>query len=130
MIQNRIREELNENSTEKEPDSEWEKPGRSLVSLLFSTELLPKEKALAFLPYFLFLSLLGLFYISNKLHSEKIARETIQLKKEIKELKWDYMSTNSQLMFQSKQSEVASHAIQLGIKETIEPPKKIIIIKE
>jgi len=100
---------------------------RSLLHLLFSTDLLPTEKALAFLPYFFFLAVLGLFYISNRLHSEKNGRIVNQLGKDIKELKWDYMSTKSQLMFQSKQSEVAARALKYGIKEAVEPPKKILV---
>lgn len=100
---------------------------RSLLNLLFSTDLLPTEKALAFLPYFLFLAVLGLLYITNRLNSEKHGRMQIQLGKEIKELKWDYMSTKAQLMFQSKQSEVASRALKYGIKEAVEPPKKIVV---
>ncbi len=100
---------------------------RSLLRLLFSTDLLPTEKALAFVPYFLFLGFLGMIYISNRLNSEKNSRAVIQLGKQIKELKWDYMSTKAQLMYQSKQSEVSVRALKYGIKEAVEPPRKIMV---
>ncbi len=125
IFQNRLRDEDQEipyKSQEKNSSSK-----RSLLHLLLSTDLLPTEKALAFLPYFLFLGLLGVFYISNRLNSEKNGRILYQLNKDIKEQKWDYMSTKAELMFQSKQSEIAAKALKYGIKEAVEPPKKILV---
>jgi len=104
--------------------------GRSLLSLLLATDLVAKDKALALIPYFLFLALLGTVYIGNRHLAEKKNREVSGLKKEIKELKWNYTSTKAELMLQSKQSAVAIRASSLNLWESVRPPAKIVIIEK
>ncbi len=104
--------------------------GRSLLSLLLATDLVAKDKALALIPYFLFLALLGTFYIGNRHLAERKNREVSGLKKEIKELKWNYTSTKAELMLQSKQSAVAIRASSLNLWESVRPPAKIVIIEK
>ena len=48
-----------------------------------------------------------------------------KLSNEIKEKHSEYISTTSELMFVSKQSEVARAAEELGLKEPLVPPVKI-----
>jgi hypothetical protein len=44
---------------------------------------------------------------------------------QLKELRSEYISTKSELMFASKQSEVAKSALELGLSEPVVPPIKI-----
>ena len=52
-------------------------------------------------------------------------REFNKTTNQLKELRSEYISTTSELMFASKQSEVAKSAEKLGLREPIVPPTKI-----
>ena len=47
------------------------------------------------------------------------------VKKELKELYWEHLNTSSNLMTQSKQTEVAKLTEVFGLKESVVPPTKI-----
>ena len=81
------------------------------------------------LPFILFLVMLAFVYIANRYHAEKVVRKNIKLTKEISELRAEAITTSSELMFISKQSEVSKLVEKkgLGLKESVVPPKKIII---
>ncbi|PUZ27468.1 hypothetical protein GA0116948_103261 [Chitinophaga costaii] len=78
-------------------------------------------------PYILFLSGLALIYIANTHLTEKKIWRINKLDKEIKELKWEYISLKSELMFNSKMSEVGQKVSDQGLKPLITPPQKIEI---
>ncbi|PLX10980.1 MAG: hypothetical protein C0597_15875 [Marinilabiliales bacterium] len=81
------------------------------------------------LPYIVFLVALAFIYIANRYHAEKVVRANVELSKEINELRAEAITTSSELMFISKQSEVAKLVEErgLGLKESVVPPKKIVI---
>jgi cell division protein FtsL len=83
------------------------------------------------IPFLLFLVLVAIIYISNTYYAEKIMRKTNTVNNEIKELRSEYITSKSDLMFISKQSEVARAAeeMKIGIKESVVAPKKIVIEK-
>jgi len=83
------------------------------------------------LPYIIFLVILAFIYIANRYHAEKVVRASIELTQEISDLRAEAITTSSELMLISKQSEVARLVEKrgLGLKESLEPPKKIIIEK-
>lgn len=78
-----------------------------------------------YLPKILFVMLLGLLYISNTHHAEKTVRRIDQVQTEVEELRADYTTLKSDLMFASKQSEVARKVKNIGLKESTNPPAKI-----
>jgi hypothetical protein len=78
------------------------------------------------LPFVAFISLLAILYISNTFYAEKTMRKINSLNIELKELKAESITARSDRMFKSKQSEVAKEAEKIGLKESIEPPVKII----
>jgi hypothetical protein len=77
------------------------------------------------LPFIFFLATIGIIYIYNAHYMEKNVREIDQIEKQMNELRWEYMTTKSQLEYLSKQSEVATMVELTGLKELREPPKKI-----
>lgn len=107
---------------EREPES-----AGVFFKKLFLYGVVTKESATAFLPFLIFLSLLTMLYIANSHMAVKNIRDIDKLSKEVKELSWEYKSLKAELMFQSKLTEVAKKVDTLGIKELVEPPKKIII---
>ena len=68
-----------------------------------------------------------MIYIGNRHFAENNIRNIDKLNKEVKELSWDFKTLKADLMLKSTQTEVAKQVDTLGLKEPIEPPKKIII---
>ena len=80
-----------------------------------------------YLPYVLFVTVVGIFYIGNSHYAEKNIRKIDALKKEVEDLRADYTTLKADYMYASKQSEVARKVEKLGIKESLRPPEKIVI---
>ncbi len=74
------------------------------------------------MPFVLFLACIALFYIANGYYADDKIREVNKLSNNLKELRTEYIFTKSELMFASKQSEVAKSAEKLGLKEPVVPP--------
>jgi len=87
------------------------------------------EKAVKLLPFALYLTLLTIIYIANSYYAEKSVMEIDRLKKELEELRFQEITTKSDLMHLSKQSEVAKTLEIKGIMESTIPPHKIAITK-
>jgi hypothetical protein len=79
------------------------------------------------LPFVFFLAFLAVIYIANAHYSERTVREIQGLQDELKELRWKYMSLKSELMYNSMQSEVEKKALEEGLSQGRNLPKKIII---
>jgi hypothetical protein len=78
-----------------------------------------------YLPKILFVMFLGLLYISNTHHAEKTVRKINTIHTEVEDLRADYTTLKSDLMFASKQSEVARKVKAFGLHESLRPPFKI-----
>jgi hypothetical protein len=100
--------------------------GSSLHSIMDGS-ILTREKLVKQLPFILFITLLAMVYIANSYNAEKTIIEIGKTKKELEELRFEYITTKSNLMFHSKQSEIAVKLSGSGIKESLVPPQKIII---
>jgi hypothetical protein len=94
---------------------------------VFSGSFLTSEKTLQNLPFFLFLAVTAVLYIANGYYADDKIREANRLSNELKELRSEYISTKRELMFASKQSEVARAAAELGLTEPVVPPTKIVV---
>ncbi|MBN8702421.1 MAG: hypothetical protein J0M08_05120 [Bacteroidetes bacterium] len=97
-----------------------------LVSV-FSGSFLTKENTLKQLPYVLFIALIALGYITNGYYTEQKIRDLNKVANEIKELKSEYITTKSEVVSISNQSEIAKAVEGMGLKESVVPPKKITI---
>ncbi len=94
---------------------------------LFTEGVVTRESAAEMLPFIVFMCVLGMIYIANSHMAINNIRDIEQLNKDVKELSSEYKSLKADLMFKSKLTEVAKKVDTLGIKELIEPPKKIIV---
>lgn len=81
------------------------------------------------LPKIIFVMALGLFYIGNTHYAEKTVRRINHVQAEVEDLRADYTTMKSDLMFASKQSEVAKKVKAIGLEESLEPPHKIVVEK-
>ena len=82
------------------------------------------------MPRILFIIGLLIFYIGNTHYADKIVRNTAKTKAEVQDLRADYTTLKADLMFKSKQSEVAKRLAVLGLEESLTPPYKLEIKKE
>lgn len=82
-----------------------------------------------YLPKILFVLFLGLVYIGNTHYAEQTVRKINLLQVEVEDLRADYTTLKSDLMFSSKQSEVARKVKPFGLKESLTPPYKIVVEK-
>lgn len=79
------------------------------------------------LPKILFFMLLGILYISNTHYGEKTIRKINTIQAEVEDMRADYTTLKADLMFGSKQSEVARKVKDLGLKESLTPPFKVTV---
>lgn len=102
---------------------------KGILSVLDGS-FLTRDNVVNNVPFLLFLFGIGIFYIGNSHFAEGTVIEMEKLNRELKELRSDFISTRSELMFASKQSEVAKAVAPMGIYESVVPPKKIVIKPE
>ena len=58
---------------------------------------------------------------------EKTVRRIDHVQSEVEDLRADYTTLKSDLMFASKQSEVARKVKVIGLRESLNPPTKVIV---
>ena len=90
----------------------------------FSAELIIKNLA-----FFVFLGMLGIVYIANTHYSEKKIKTIQKVEEEIKKYRWEYMALKSEVMKNTKQSEIAKEVKDQGVRSNSKTPKKIVINK-
>ncbi len=119
---NRIKDQ----ETEKAPRKKRNIGFSSAVQNVLGGNFLSRQSAVRLLPFFLFIAMLIMFYIANTYYAEKTERDISALRKSLKELRNEYITTRSELMNQSQQSEVARRLEAISIKESRVPPVKVI----
>ena len=99
------------------------------VANVVSGSFLSKETTLKNLPFIFFLSFLAICYIANGYYADDQVRKVNRLNNEIKELRTQDIVVKDSLVIKSKQTEIAKVLAkqQTGIKESVVPPKKIVI---
>jgi hypothetical protein len=111
---------------EEPPEKPQQQKGPRVKDFL-NGQVLNRETVSNQLPYILFLAFLAVIYISNRYRYEKLVKHEQLLQKEVKNLRAESITTAAQLVFISKQSEVAKlvESKGLGLEESTVPPKKI-----
>jgi hypothetical protein len=77
------------------------------------------------LPRVLFVFTLGLIYIGNTHYAEQTVHAINQARTEVEDLRADFTTIKAQLMYSSKQSEVARKVKVQGLEESTIPPFKV-----
>jgi len=113
---------------EKEQESERKSEGTILRGMIDGS-LLTRKKVLKQLPFLFYLVFLSLIYISNRYHAETLRNRIDNLREVTNELRSQAIFVSSELMKLSRQTEVAEEVEKKGLqlKESVEPPKKIIL---
>ena len=86
-----------------------------------------KDSVVKQLPFILYVVFLLMIYISNTYIAEDMKLDIIQTSKILEEKKVEYISIKSEITTRTKQSELSVRLKSKGIKETVEPVKKIVV---
>ena len=94
---------------------------------LINGRILTRSLVAKQMPFIVFIAFFGFLYIGNHYRTEELMREVASLNKELKELRYEAITTSSELMYMSKQSEVLKKIKASGLKleELTEPPRKL-----
>lgn len=97
------------------------------LNSVFSGTFLSNDFVIKRMPFVLFLSVVAVFYISYNYWADDKLRQQSKITSQLKELRSEYIASKSDLMFVSKQSEVAKAVESMGLKEPVVPPMKIVV---
>ncbi|OYU95387.1 MAG: hypothetical protein CFE21_09570 [Bacteroidetes bacterium B1(2017)] len=114
-----------ESSAKKAPDQDSRNFTETVKRFADFDFSINPEQILTQLPFVIYLCVLVILFIYNSHRSEKLVRDTDKLNKEVKDLRSEYISELSELMGESRQSNVAKKLAPFGIKELKTPPSKI-----
>jgi hypothetical protein len=103
--------------------------GKSVHDLLDGS-FLTRQRFMKAMPFIIFMMVLGVLYITNIFHVERTKRQIDDLEEQLRELRYEYITSRSKLMFESKPSEIVLKLKDTGISESMEPPKKIIVTNQ
>ncbi len=127
---NKEKQSVKESVPVKEKKSKNMEYARKYVKFLNVFGIFTKESLVSVMPYVFFLTVIALVYIANSYHAERTIRDIDTVTKELKTLRTEYITGKSELMFVSKQTEVARLVSSQELKESVEAPMKIIVQPE
>ena len=105
--------------------NQTEKKRKPFIRKLVNYEWITKRIGL-----FLFLAALAIVYIANGHWADKTMRDISKNTKEIKDLQFEYKTLKSELMFQTRESELVKTVQAMGLKPSDTPPMHIKTVKE
>lgn len=108
---------------EKQIDNENKKksfPKKKRVRLLYNRWLVKN------IPFYLFAAALAVIYIANGHYADKTIREINATAKHLKEMEYEFKTVKRDVIFRSKESELAKAVEPLGLKELLVPPVRLV----
>lgn len=125
---------MNEVKDNINPDEGPKKARKSFASTyikpLLDGSFLSKESSAKEFPFMAFLLFLIILFISNTFWAQETVRKINKYKEEVKELRIKSISIKAKLMDNTRQSHIANKVKNLGLHESLKPPKKIYVKKE
>ena len=77
------------------------------------------------IPFYFFISILAIIYIANGHYADKAMRQINTTEKDLKEMEYEYKTAKQDVIFRSKESELARAVEPLGLKQLNIPPVHI-----
>ena len=77
------------------------------------------------IPFYLFASVLTIIYIANGHYADKTIRKINSTAKHLKEMEYEFKTVKRDVIFRSKESELAKAVAPLGLKELMIPPVRL-----
>ncbi|MDG5800954.1 FtsL-like putative cell division protein [Marinilabiliaceae bacterium ANBcel2] len=123
------RKKKNEFQSGKEVQNEIK--GYSLKDFV-SGRVINQQTLVKHAPYFFFLVFLAFIYINNHYGVEKLLKDQVELNRELEDLKYEAITTSSELMQMSRQSEVVKRVndADIGLEVLKTPPRVVMVEKQ
>ena len=77
------------------------------------------------IPFYLFASALAIIYIANGHYADKTIRKINSTAKHLKEMEYEFKTVKRDVIFRSKESELAKAVAPLGLKDLMIPPVRL-----
>jgi len=78
------------------------------------------------IPFYFFISAMAIIYIANGHYADKTMRKINETGKNLKEMEYEFKTVKQEVIFRSKESELAKAVEPLGLKPLMAPPLRII----
>src|SRR6187551_2027693 len=78
------------------------------------------------IPFYFFIAALAIIYIANGHYADKTMRNINNTEKDLKEMEYEFKTVKQEVIFRSKESELAKAVEPLGLKPLTVPPLRII----
>ena len=78
------------------------------------------------IPFYFFISAIALVYIANGHYADKTMRKINETEKNLKEMEYEFKTVKQEVIFRSKESELAKAVEPLGLKPIMVPPLRIV----
>ena len=122
-------------SQEQEPPKVSEKPKKSgvvkrAVISVMGGDVFLKDGFVNLFPFFLYIVFLLMLYITNIYIAEDMGKEMSKTNRRIEDLHVEYVYLKSEITKITKQSTMVNMLKAKGIKESVDPLRKIVVEKE
>ncbi len=78
------------------------------------------------IPFYFFISAIAIVYIANGHYADKTMRKINETEKHLKEMEYEFKTAKQDVIFRSKESELAKALEPLGLKPLLVPPLRIV----
>lgn len=127
QINNKIASEGASNGTSKATKKLKPKAAIKLLHNILDGTILTRKRFVKSLPFAIYIVVLMIIYISGIFKTEKKLIEISNINKELKELRFEYITSKAKVMQLKHSSVVASKLLERGIKIPVDQPEKILI---
>lgn len=119
-----------EPNSDKAPEKMRKSFASAYIKPLLDGRFISGENSQKELPFMAFLLFLIILFISNTFWAQSTVRKIDKYKQEVKELRIKSISIKAKLMDNTRQTQIANKVKNLGLQESLTPPKKIFVVKE
>lgn len=78
------------------------------------------------IPFYFFISAIAIVYIANGHYADRTMRQINATEKNLKEMEYEFKTVKQEVIFRSKESELAKAVEPLGLKPLVVPPLRIV----
>lgn len=78
------------------------------------------------IPFYFFISAIAIVYIANGHYADKTMRKINTTEKHLKEMEYEFKTVKQDVIFRSKESELAKAVEPLGLKPLLVPPLRLV----
>lgn len=116
--------------SQAEPKSRGKSKANRLVADIMGGDIFTKDGFVSLFPFLVYIVFLSMFYITNVYIAEDMSREIARLNRKVEDLHVEYVYLKSEITKVTKQSNMAVMLKDKGIKESVEPLRRIVVEKE